>query len=298
MKRTIPYLLTGLLLLAGLVILFYPTVSSWYNAQYQIEAVIGYDETIARMSEQNLQQELARANEYNTTLTGGSIVDPFIPGGGYELPPDYTSILDGGSGVMGVIIIPKIDVNLPIYHGTSEQVLEKGVGHMEMTAFPIGGEGNHSVLTGHTALPTATLFTNLNKLALGDEFYIEVHGRTIAYQVDKITVVEPTDTKLLSPEIGKDYVTLVTCTPYAVNSHRLLVRGVRIPYEETGQYGDAGIQINTHTWPPIDYAFIVAVAAAVLVIIVMIIGVIRHKKRKRRRHRYRQQHTFKRGGRY
>lgn len=286
MKKKIPYLLMGILLVAGLAVLLYPAISNWYNAQYQIEAIESYDETVEQMSSRAKEQEIERAKEYNTALTGNGIVDPFIPGGGAELPPNYASILDTHNGVMGVLQIPKIDVNLPIYHGTSQEVLEKGVGHMEMTAFPIGGAGNHSVLTGHTALPTATLFTNLDKMEEGDEFYIQVQKETIAYKVDQIMVVEPSNTKPLAPQAGEDYVTLVTCTPYAINSHRLLVRGTRVPYEEENlsQAGNGN---------PMNYTFIIVAVAIVVVAGVVVIIIVRKRRRKKRQV---QRQTYRKGG--
>lgn len=282
MKKKIPYILMGILLLAGLTVLFYPAISNWYNAQYQIQAVVEYNDTVAQLTDTAIAQELARAKEYNEALTGGGITDPFIPGGGAQLPEDYTAILDAGSGVMGTLEIPKIDVNLPIYHGTGTQVLEKGVGHMEMTAFPIGGEGNHSVLTGHTALPTATLFSGLNKLEVGDGFYIKIYNQIMAYRVDNIVVVEPSNTRPLMPEPGKDYVSLVTCTPYAVNSHRLLVRGVRIFYTESDLANGAGQNVTPEGWK-IDFALLAAAGGLVVVVAVFMVVIVRRRQREKRR---------------
>ncbi len=147
------------------------------------------------------------------------------------LPQNYLEVLRVFD-TMGTIEIPKIAVNLPIYHGTDAQTLEKGVGHLRQTALPIGGAGSHAVLTGHTGLPNAKMFDGLSKLKIGDKFYVHVLGETLAYEVDAINVVKPEEVRLLNPISGEDHVTLLTCTPYGVNTHRLLVRGVRVPYVE------------------------------------------------------------------
>jgi len=231
MKKKIPWVLVCLLLSAGLTLLLYPTISNWLMERNQSIAIQEYDASIAEMAAQALEEELQKAREYNDALSGANIEDPFVPESGRVLPVDYTSILNV-DGTIGHIEIPTIDVYQPIYHGTGEEVLEKGVGHMQYTAFPIGGEGNHTVLTGHTGLTSARLFTDLDQLETGDVFYIHVLDEILAYEVDQILVVEPSDTDELLPVAGKDYVTLVTCTPYGINSHRLFVRGTRIPYEE------------------------------------------------------------------
>lgn len=279
MKKILPILLIALLLLAGLAVLFYPSFSNWYNEKFQLEAIVEYDETIAETSKQAIEGEMAAAKAYNENLTGKGITDPFIPGGAPELSDDYSSILDVHDGIMGTIIIPKIEVNLPIYHGTGEDVLRKGVGHMEMTAFPIGGVGNHSVLTGHTALPSAVLFTNLDKLELGDEFYVKVYDQMTAWEVDSIIVVEPTNTKPLIPMTGDDYVTLVTCTPYAVNSHRLLVRGTRVPFEasDVEELPEPSIipKMRLH------YDLYIALAALIVVITVFVSILVRRYRRRK-----------------
>jgi sortase A len=280
-KQKIPYFLMGVFLAAGLLLLFYPTLSSWYNAQYQIEAVVTYDEAIQSISSQAMAADMEKAKEYNEKLTGQGITDPFIPGGGLVLPENYTDVLDVHDGVMGSVQIPCIDVNLPIYHGTSESVLQKGVGHMEMTAFPIGGEGNHTVLTGHTALPNAVLFTDLDRLVEGNMFYIKVYKSVLAYQVDQVMVIEPDDTQPLIPVPGKDYVTLVTCTPYTINSHRLLVRGMRIPY--TPQEAQAHLQEESGQGKaPVRYDFVIAMTVLLVVIAALSRPLIRWLQRRYR----------------
>ena len=188
-----------------------------------------YEETVAAQDDALLAEEWAKAEEYNENLAGDPVHDPFVPGSGYALPDNYLDVLNI-DGVMGRITIPKIGVDLPIYHGTDAETLEKGVGHIESTSLPIGGEYRHAVLTGHRGLPSAELFTRLDELEPGDQFYLHVLDATLAYQVDQILTVEPQELETLVAEPGQDYVTLVTCTPYGINTHRMLVRGTRVPY--------------------------------------------------------------------
>lgn len=204
-----------LLLVIGLGILAYPGVSDYVNRNHQSYALEELSARLWDSSEEDLDRQRELAEQYNKILAQG------------EEEEGYESILDFGNGVMGAVEIPGIRVNLPIYHGISEEVLAKGVGHMPNSALPIGGEGNHTVLTGHTGLPSARLFTDLIKMKYGELFYLRVLGETLTYRVDQVKVVLPTDGSALEPETGKDYCTLLTCTPYGVNSHRLLVRGVR-----------------------------------------------------------------------
>lgn len=189
-----------------------------------------------RRSQSALEDALNLARDYNRQLLEGSVflTDPFDPN--LQLDPTvkpYANLLNlEGDGMMGYVEVPKIDVYLPIYHGTTSQVLEQGVGHLQNTSLPVGGESTHSVLTGHTGLSGKRLFTDLTAVEVGDVFYLHILGQTLAYQVDRIDIVEPDDTELLQVETGADLVTLVTCYPYGINTQRLLVRGTRIPYEE------------------------------------------------------------------
>ncbi len=224
-------ILSALLVIAGLCVFCYPVVSNMLEERNHTEAINRYDEDMMSKTQAEISAEKQKATEYNENLAGDPVHDPFVPGSGYALPDNYTEVLNtGGDGVMGYIEISKISAKLPIYHGTSEETLQKGVGHIESTALPIGGKGNHPVLTGHTGLPTAELFTNLVTLSAGDEFYIHVLDETLAYRVCEINVVEPSELEKLQAEEGRDLVTLVTCTPYGVNSHRLLVKGERTEY--------------------------------------------------------------------
>ena len=220
-----------LLLLVGVAVLAYPTVSNLVNRQHGSYAIAQLQDQLRTVESTEIARQRKLAEEYNAKVTNTVSFEET------ELTEEYESILDFSGGMMGYIQIPKIRVNLPIYHGTGEEVLAKGVGHMPQSAFPIGGEGNHAVLTGHTGLPSAELFTDLTELQEGDTFYITILGEVLAYQVDQIKVVLPSEGQDLAAVPGEDYCTLVTCTPYGVNSHRLLVRGRRteLPQEEAEQ---------------------------------------------------------------
>ncbi len=224
-----PMAAAAALFFGGAAVFCYPAVSNYLNQKNQAQVVQNYEQVVAGQDEDFLAEEWAKAEEYNENLAGDPVHDPFVPGSGYALPDNYMDVLNL-DGVMGRITIPKIDVDLPIYHGTDAETLEKGVGHIESTSLPIGGEYRHAVLTGHRGLPSAELFTRLDELEQGDRFYIHVLDATLAYQVDQILTVEPQKLENLVAEPGQDYVTLVTCTPYGINTHRLLVRGTRVPY--------------------------------------------------------------------
>lgn len=217
--------MAGLMLILGFGVLLYPTVSALVNRQNGSYAIQELQQRLDGMDSEQMLAALEDARAYNAILRPTTNQE--------ELPcEEYESILDFGNGIMGYISIEKIDVKLPIYHGVSTETLEKGIGHLPTSAFPIGGEGNHTVLTGHTGLPSAELFTDLTELAEGDLFEVTIGTNTLTYQVDQILVVLPSETEDLMSVAGEDYCTLVTCTPYGVNSHRLLVRGSRVEIPE------------------------------------------------------------------
>ena len=220
-------------LIIALSVLLYPTISNYLYEKNGAKVISNYDENAVHLSESEKQAMLEAARQYNQELLGNiELLDPFSPVK-KKVDERYQSLLSTNeAGMMGYIRIPQIDVELPIYHGTEEKVLQSGVGHFEGTSLPVGGESTHTVLTGHRGLPSKLLFTDLDELEEGDIFYIKILGETLAYQIDQILTVKPENTKALTIAPGKDYATLVTCTPYAVNTHRLLVRGKRIPYEE------------------------------------------------------------------
>ena len=225
MRKHLSTIVLVLLLLIGLSLLLYPTVSDYWNSFHQTRAIATYAENVAALDNASYDAIWDAARQYNRNLCSRS--NSFLLS--EEQKAEYESLLDiSGQGVMGYIEIPKIDVNLPIYEGTSDDVLQKGVGHLEGSSYPLGGESTHSVLTGHRGLPEAVLFTDLDKLREGDTFLLRVLDEILTYEVDQILIVEPQDTAALEIAEGEDYCTLVTCTPYGINTHRLLVRGHRI----------------------------------------------------------------------
>lgn len=237
MKRKISGILFGLMFLLGFAILIYPTVSNQWNTYRHNQLISSYEELIGKMAEEDFTKEWEKANAFNDTIIHNNIFgDVFGENGDDIKNTEYWQILNvGNDGVMGYVSIPKINVKLSIYHGTADDVLQTGIGHLNGTKLPIGGESTHSVLAAHRGLPSARLFTDIDQLERGDMFYIHVLDETLAYQVDQILdMVDKDDNetlqKALQIEEGQDYVTLFTCTPYGVNSHRLLVRGTRVPY--------------------------------------------------------------------
>ena len=218
---------------SGFLLLCYPLVGNYVQRQHQERAVADYQTGVDTGSEEERQAEISKANEYNDMLfqSHGAIVDNLDTSILSE--ESYQSLLDvSGTGVMGSIEIPKIDVDLPIYHGTSDEVLDLGVGHLEGSSLPVGGENTKSILTGHRGLPGSSLFTRLDEMEEGDLFFLDVMGETLAYKVCDIITILPEDVESLEIEAGTDKVSLITCTPYGINTHRLVVTGERVPYEE------------------------------------------------------------------
>ena len=235
-------------IIVGTGIFLYPSISNYFAEKNHVEAIRNYDKIVAGIEEDSIKEEKEKAQTYNENLSGDPVHDPFVLGSGYALPENYKEVLNlSEDGIMGYIQIPKISVDLPIYHGTSEEVLEKGVGHIQNTSVPIGGSSTHSVLTGHTGLPNAELFTRLDELVVGDVFYIHILNERLAYKVYEIKVVLPDNIDELRITIGEDLVTLVTCTPYGVNSHRLLVKAERVEdyIENNGNTTEASNNSNT-----------------------------------------------------
>lgn len=289
MKKKLPKIFIGLIFIIGLGIMLYPIISNLYIEYHQGNIIDEYNKTVESMPDDTLEKEREKAEGYNKMLTGNMIItDPFDPEAQKKLEEnsDYYNILNiGNDNIIGYIKIPKINVSLPIYHGTSEDVLKRGVGHLQNTSFPIGGEGTHAVLSGHTGLSSAKLFTDLDKLEEGELFFIEVLGEKLAYKIDQIKIVEPSETSDLVIKSGEDYVTLVTCTPYGINSHRLLVRGTRIPYTEDVEK-EAKNEENSKvksTWRD-EYFKALAVGLgglSILTIIFIIIVLIKKKGRRK-----------------
>lgn len=272
-KKWVSNLLIILIFLGGIAVMFYPYFSNWYNQRFQENLITQYDHTVAELSEEEKQAEFDACNEYNQKLNGNAVLtDPFDPEAERIATEEYEARLNlSGDGIMGYIEIPVINVKLTIGHGTTTEVLDVGAGHLENTSLPVGGTATHSVLSAHTAYAKAELFNDLIELVEGDEFYLTILDEKLAYQVDQIKIVEPTDTSDLTIDSEEDYVTLVTCTPYGVNTHRLLVRGYRIPYVEEAVQLPEG---KDYTW--------YIIAAIIVLIILIVIVVIRKRKRKRR----------------
>ena len=224
-KSRILSLLLILALLAGLSLLLYPTAADWWNSMHQSRAIASYVESVVELDETQYESVWQAAVEYNAGIPDEDT--RFLPD--EEEKALYETLLNvGGDGIMGYVEIPGIDVELPIYHGTNEEILQTAVGHIEGSSLPVGGEGTHSVISGHRGLPSARLFTDLDQLEPGDTFMLHVLNETLTYEVDEINTVLPDDISHLGLEDGEDLCTLVTCTPYGVNSHRLLVRGHRV----------------------------------------------------------------------
>lgn len=228
MKKNRSTIILILIFLVGLSVMLYPTVSDYVNQRHQSRALASYDETVNEMSDADYTAYFEAADAYNQRLaaTPNSFFTP-------EQVSGYDETLDvSGTGIMGYITIPRIGVELPVYHGTSDGVLQVAAGHLEGSSLPVGGAGTHAVISAHRGLPSAKLFTNLDELEAGDTFTITVLDRVLTYEVDRISIVLPTETDLLQPVEGQDYVTLMTCTPYGINTHRLLVRGHRVTAPE------------------------------------------------------------------
>lgn len=252
-----------IIFITGLGIASYPFISNMVAQRHASQVVKDYETNVEEMDEEKIDAMKEAAKKYNEQLSNVVSVDDENENN--EQGESYVDLLNIGES-LGYITIPKIDVNLPIYNGTSQDVLSKGVGHMEQSSYPLGGVSTHCVLTGHRGLPSAVLFTDLDKLEIGDEFYLHVLDEILAYKVDQIKVVEPNESGNLEIIDGKDYCTLVTCTPYAINSHRLLVRGERTEYKgEQDKQTKNQMQTGALTkrivdvWPWLLGAFLVAV---------------------------------------
>lgn len=282
MKRTVLIIIVILIFLAGIGVLAYPLVSSVINNMEVREGADTYRREVEAIDKSDINAQFEEAEKYNESLHRVILTDPFDAKSYGLIGENYTNTFTMyGDGVIGYIDIPKINVYLPIYHGTDLNVLSRGAGHLEHSSLPIGGKSSHSIISAHSAYPGETFFDYLPDLQLGDAFYIHVLDRTLKYQVDNITTVLPEDTSGLQIVDGEDYVTLVTCTPYSVNTHRLLVRGTRVPYdpkEDTPvsstavRFGDGnlfflGYKLPYLTVGLIVVGFIVFVAAVVTAIV-------------------------------
>lgn len=274
LKKNLSTILLLVALIIGLCLLLYPTVSDYWNSFHQSRAIATYVESVAQIDNSHYEALLKSARAYNEEL---ALLEKNNWAPTDEEYAHYTDILDvSGTGIMCSIEIPKIKVNLPIYHGTDEGVLQIAVGHIVGSSLPIGGESTHTVLSGHRGLPSARLFTDLDRLVAGDTFLINVLDEVLTYEVDQLLIVEPYDFSALSIEPGEDYCTLVTCTPYGINTHRLLVRGHRIETERkvgTIRVPADAVQIEPNLVAPV-------VAAPILLLLLLGLMVTSGRKKK------------------
>lgn len=271
MKKHLSTILLVLILLVGLSLLLYPTFADWWNSFHQTQAIASYDEIMANMSDEDYSHLFEEALAYNRKLAAMDYPLMYHD----EIPGYYDMLNVTANGVMGYISIEKINVQLPIYHGTSESVLQVAVGHVEGSSLPTGGEGTHCVLSAHRGLPSARLFTDLDKMEVGDTFVLTVIDRTMTYQVDQILIVQPHEVNALYAVDGEDHCTLVTCTPYGVNSHRMLVRGTRIENEK--QQREIRVTADASIIEPVLVAPFVA-APILLALLVILMLPKSHKK--------------------
>ena len=291
MKRKLAIFGIILIFVAGIGVMSYPLVSSVINNIDSRNHVEEYTKTTKQISSEETLEMFKRAEEYNQSLTNNVIItDPFDEKAYKKIGANYENALNvDGNGLIGYIDIPKINVYLPIYHGTTDKILAKGAGHLQNTSLPVGGESTHSVISAHTAYPGETFFDYLTDMQEGDEFYIHVLDRVLKYEVDIIKVVLPEETDDLRVIRGEDHVTLLTCTPYSINTHRLLVRGKRVAYDDSkyittgasaASFGGDGIFFLGYKIP-YPVAALIVVGFVALVVIIVIISLRRSKKKKR-----------------
>ena len=271
-KKNLSSIILFLIFLIGLSLLLYPSVSNYWNSFHQTQAIASYAEEVTALAEDEYEELWARAQDYNAELLKKQNRWAFSE----EDTREYEQVLNvGGTGIIGYVEIPSIKVSLPIYHGTDEAVLQIAVGHIQGSSLPVGGENTHCVVSGHRGLPSAKLFTDLDEMKEGDLFMIRVLDETLTYEVDQIHIVLPEDLTALEIEEGKDLCTLVTCTPYGINTHRLLVRGHRV--ENVENFGSIHVTADAIQIDPI----IVAPALAVPMLLLLLIWLLVHYRKRR-----------------
>lgn len=272
MKKHILNIVIILMFVIGFSVLLYPAISEYINSKHASRIIASYNETVKNSDEAELKQLIDEADDYNKRLSQNSSAF-YIP----DLVSGYDDALDiTGNGVMGYIDIDKLNLELPIYHGVSKEVLQIGVGHLPGTSLPVGGESTHAVLSGHRGLPSAKLFTDLNEMEVGDTFTVTVLDRVYTYEVDQIKVVLPSETSDLQIVKGEDHCTLMTCTPYGINTHRLLVRGVRIESAEAVR--KVGVVVKNEAFR-IDPLIVMPIVAIPFLLIAMTAVFIHDKKK-------------------
>ena len=273
MKKRGTTIILLIVLIVGLSLLLYPTFADWWNSMHQSRAVASYVEKVANLDEEQYAELLEAAQDYHQSLLGRS--NDYILS--EEQKQIYDQILDvGGLGIMGYIEVPSIGVTLPVYHGTDESVLRVAIGHLEWTSLPVGGESSHCVVSGHRGLPSARLFTDLDKLVVGDIFVFRVLDEVLTYEVDQILIVEPHETQALQIVEGEDLCSLITCTPYGINSHRLVVRGHRVENQEEA------VAIRVTADATQIEPIIIAPILALPMMLILLIGLLIPRPRRRR----------------
>ena len=273
-KGTLSTIILILIFLVGLSLLLYPTVSDYWNSLHQSRAIAEYAEQVAELDNDRYAELWADACSYNEALLQKT--------NRYEMTDqereEYEALLNvSGNGIIGYIEIPIIGCSLPIYHGTDESVLQIAVGHIEGSSLPVGGAGTHSILSGHRGLPSAKLFTDLDRLTVGDTFMLRILDETLTYEVDQILIVEPHELNALDIDPEKDYCTLVTCTPYGINTHRLLVRGHRVENQE--EAGTVRVTADAMQIEPVIVAPMVAVPMLLVLLIILLVSTRRRKRK-------------------
>ena len=270
-KNTVSTIILILIFLVGLSLLLYPTVSDYWNSLHQSRAIAGYVSDVAGMDNDTYDKLWAEARAYNAKLSEKSERFNMTD----EEQAEYETLLSvSGTNVIGYINISKIDCYLPVYHGTDESVLQSGVGHLEGSSLPVGGESTHCVISGHRGLPSAKLFTNLDQLEIGDDFILYVLDETLTYEIDQIRIVEPQEIRELDIIEGEDYCTLVTCTPYGVNTHRLLVRGHRVENVD----GSSNVRVTADAML-IETTIVAPLVAAPILLILFIVLLLGTRKK-------------------
>lgn len=270
-KRDYSNILLVLIFFIGLSVLLYPTISDYWNSKVQSRAIVDYEAMLQSMTPEDYSDVFAAADSYNQQMRQVSF--PLMY---YDQVPGYDDILNvTGNGIIGYVTIDKIRVELPIYHGTSEAVMNVAAGHVQGSSLPVGGESTHAVLSAHRGLPSARLFTDLDKLEVGDVFTITVLDRLLTYQIDQILIVKPNEVEELYVKEGEDHCTLVTCTPYGINTHRMLVRGTRVDTPEQKK----NIYVTTDAYR-IDSLILTPIVAAPMLLVLLVVLLVRHPKKK------------------
>lgn len=283
-RRYLQIILAAVLFLLALGLTLYPVVSNYYNQRHQSQIQTAYREALEQTDTAELKRIREQAFAYNAAITPGAAEKAYTQESIMAASEDYVNQLNiGGSGIMGYVVIPKIDVDLSIYHGTESDSLDKGTGHLLGSSLPVGGEGTHTIITGHSGMASQKMFTDLEQLREGDVFYLRVLDEVLAYRVDAIHTVLPHDTSFLGVVPGEDLCTLVTCTPTGINTHRLLVQGSRIPYEPTieAQNAESEYEVAASSHWEDQYWLGIRLGLAAMVCIVLLLNVLLYLRKKK-----------------